>query len=98
MHNTIRHYLSNTERILPKNRKGYQWKKKYIRRWIPTAGPFSGVSLAIKALLYGENLGAPNFLVPPLVTRPEIRSYESSMILVPLPHIWKNVTIVDLNM
>ena len=71
------------------------WKNKYIRRWIPTGGPFSGASIAIKALLYGENLGAPNCIVPPLVVREEIRTYESSMIIVPMPHIWQDVTIVQ---
>ena len=51
--------------------------------------------MAIKALLYGENAGSPNCIVPPLVVREEIRSYESSMIILPMPHIWQNVTVVQ---
>eukprot|EP00948_MAST-09A_sp_MAST-9A-sp1_P003622 g3622.t1 len=74
------------------NQKDTEWKQKYIRQWIPTAGVFGGAGSGIKQLLSGANEGIPG--VAGMVVRDEQRSYESSLLLAPTPQVFGKFPIV----
>merc|ERR1712136_163114 len=76
------------------NQKSYNWKEKYILRWLPTGGVFSGAGLGIKQLLTGDISIIPLPGLSASAVREEQRSYESNMMLLPSPYIWANNTII----
>ena len=76
------------------NQKSHNWKEKYILRWLPTGGVFSGAGLGVKQLLTGDISIIPLPGLAASAVREEQRSYESNMMLLPSPQIWGNNTII----
>ena len=75
------------------NRKDSHWKDRYIKYWIPTAGPFAGAVLAMKSILRGDDRGIP--FVSSRDARESQRSWESTMFLVPTHQVWGTTAIVQ---
>ncbi|KAL6905416.1 hypothetical protein ACP4OV_003017 [Aristida adscensionis] len=64
-------------------RRPLQWRRRFVRRFVPVAAPWGGVVLGMHALAAGNNLGLP--FVDPAALQDEYRSLQSS--LWPLPNL-----------
>ncbi|KAF7262615.1 hypothetical protein EG68_00092 [Paragonimus skrjabini miyazakii] len=63
-----------------------EWKRTYIKAYVPLGGPFGGSVRALLAVTSGDNFGV--FLRDPLVFRDLERSMPSLGLLLPSPRLW----------
>jgi len=74
-----------------------EWKQKYIRSFIPIAGPWAGSPKALRAIISGDNLGI-EFLGLSVVNRLQFRKLGRSsgglISLLPDPFFWGNNQIL----
>jgi len=64
------------------------WKQKFIRRFLPLSTPWRGAVVQLNTYASGYNMGIT--MIDPLVIRAEQRSYQTGVLLLPLPHTWQD--------
>eukprot|EP00117_Sycon_ciliatum_P024946 scpid67050/ scgid5343/ Phosphatidylcholine-sterol acyltransferase; Lecithin-cholesterol acyltransferase; Phospholipid-cholesterol acyltransferase len=67
------------------NQTTSDWKDEYISAWFPVDGVWTGSPKVAKAIISGENFGAP---APESILATMERTLESSFFLMPLPDLW----------
>ncbi|KAI0982668.1 hypothetical protein GJ496_010923 [Pomphorhynchus laevis] len=68
------------------NKQSSAWKRKYIKWFIPIAGPWAGSLKSIRLIISGDNINL--YIVNPLYVRPIQRSSPSTFFLFPYADEW----------